>query len=330
MEYQKKTKEDYEMATYICYCWMLQISLWFFDFLLFSNIVMYGRLVLFEYSIFINFIVGFYAFCNYVMYLCFNVFVSFFTMRIINQKTDSEIINKIQNQINDNSFIDSTIEYECYHFLKKGEKRNENYKYRKYKDSPTKVITKSGSLNYSFKSMRDISGNIYLKTLGYTNMKVDINISVEMDEETKKDFEDVKEGFFADCKNSDEFFEPKIKHNFKLNRLSKNYLVKVDGGKGSFIYNKYLFGIISFLGFAEIIKLIIKCLINVGTQKINIKKIISSKHDLNDPNVIQMFGYDRLSTNFYVDDNLYGNNNYYQEIRGNDELLTINETLLPK
>ena len=184
-------------------------------------------------------------------------------------------------------------------------------------------------MNYSFKSMRDISGNIYLKTLGYTNMKVYLNISVEMDEETKKDFEDVKKRFFGDYKNTDECYNEKIKHNFRLNRLSDDYIVKVNGGKCAFFYNKIFFWIISILGFAEILKIIINYIINRGIQTINIKKKISSKYDLNDPNVIQMFGYDRSSTNLYLNHSLYGINNNNQEIKGNDELLEINEKLLP-
>ena len=330
MEYEKRSKLDCEREYYYFYCWMIQISLWVFDALIILNFIMYGHLSMFEYSTILNIFIFLYAIFNYICYLCINVVVSFCYLGINNQKTDSEIIDKIKNQINDNSYTDSIIEYECYHFLKKGEERKENYIYKEYKDSPTKVITKSGSMNYSFKSMRDISGNIYLKTLGYANMKVVININVEMDEETKKDFEEVKEGFFVDCKNSDEFFKTNIKHNFNNNRYSKNYLVKVNGGKASFIYNKYLFVIISFLGFTEVIKAIIKCVFNRRIQTINIKKIISSKYDLNDPYVIQMFGYDRLSTNFYLNDNLCSNNNYYKSIKDKDEGLTINETLLPK
>ena len=163
-----------------------------------------------------------------------------------NQLTDSELISKIQNQINDNSFNDSTIKYECYHILQGGEQRNDNYKYRESDDeSKTLVITKSDSMNYSFKSMRDISGTISLKTYGYTNMQVYINISVAMDNETKKDFEDVKKRFFADYKNSDKLFNQIITHNFELNRKSDFYVVKVNGGKASFLYNKYFFAIIS-------------------------------------------------------------------------------------
>ena len=40
--------------------------------------------------------------------------------------------------------------------------------------------------------MRDISRNIYFNTNRYSsNMRVKIQVSVEMDDETKKDFEDV-------------------------------------------------------------------------------------------------------------------------------------------
>ena len=326
MEKKQKQKYDWIKFTFLGYRWILQITVWIFEALLILNTVWYGDFNFFVYSKLINNIILAYAFMNYAMYLMICVVLYFYMNRIKNQLTDSEIIEKIQNQINDNSFTDSRIQYECYHILKKEEKRNENYKYIESEDSPTKVITKSDSINYSFKSMRDISGNIYLKTLGYTNMKVDINIIVEMDEETKKDFEDVKKRFFADYKNNDEYFNKIIKHNYELKRVSDDYIVKVNGGKCAFFYNKIFFCIISILGFAEILKIILNCIINRGTQTINIKKIISSKYDVNDPNVIQMFGYDRLSTNFYLNDNLYNNN---QEIKGNDELLERNEKLLP-
>ena len=59
-------------------------------------------------------------------------------------------------------------------------------------DKPTKVITKSDIYEYNFISMRDISWNIYFNTNRYSsNMRVKIQVSVEMDDETKKDFEDV-------------------------------------------------------------------------------------------------------------------------------------------
>ena len=74
--------------------------------------------------------------------------------------------------------------------------------------------------------MKVISGKINLNTLGYSNMRVYIHFVVEMDIETKIDFEDNIEGFLADCKNSDEYFKSEVIHNYLNNRESKTYLVK--------------------------------------------------------------------------------------------------------
>ena len=281
-------------------CLFFQIMLWI---LVAINILI---LIFFGSFGFVNIALGFLAFINYIIYFFLNVFIPL-SIIIGNQLTDSEIINKIQNIINDNTFNDSTVQYECYHDLKVDEKRNENYKYIKLKNS-TRVITKSGTMNYSFKSMRDISGKLYLNTQGYPNMRVDININIVMDKETKEDFDDNKEGFLIDFKNSDERFKSEIKHNYKNNRKSDKYLVKVNGGKCTCIFNDFLYWTFIFLGFAEIIKAIVRCHLNKEIQRINIEKIISSKYDYNDPDEAQKHGYDKLIPILYVNDKAPGNN----------------------
>ena len=147
------------------FCLYLQIMIWLF------TIINITILIIFGFG-FVNMVFGFLTFINYIIYLVLNLFIPLSTI-IGNQLTESEIINKIQNIIDDNSFNDSTIQYECYHNLKADEKRNKDYKYIELKNR-TKVITKSGTMNYSFKSMRDISGKLYLNTQGYPNMRVDI------------------------------------------------------------------------------------------------------------------------------------------------------------
>lgn len=225
---EENTKDNFK---YFFCNWCLQLSVWIFDGLIISNIILYGHIAIIENNSLVNSLVGIYAFCNYIVYLFINIFASPLFWILKNQKTEKEMIDKIESLINDNSFSNSTISYECYHFLKQNEKRSENFKYVSQKNNKTKVITKSGSITYNFLSMRDISGNIYLKTLDYSNLRLKVDISVEMDEETKKDFEDTKEQYFADCKNSDEFFNPKINHNYEKNRYSEEYLVKIKGGK---------------------------------------------------------------------------------------------------
>lgn len=73
--------------------------------------------------------------------------------------------------------------------------------------------------------MTDTSENIHINTLGYSIITIYLNVIVEMDEETKKDFEETKEGFIIDCKNVDELFESKIKHNYLKNNYSAEFFV---------------------------------------------------------------------------------------------------------
>ena len=149
-----------------------------------------------------------------------------------------------------------------------------------------------------------------------------------MDMETKEDFDNNTEGFLIDFKNSDELFKSEIKHNYKDNRISDKYLVKVNGGKCGCIFNKYLYWTFIFLGFAEIIKAIVRCYLNKEIQRINIEKIISSKYDYNDPDEIQKHGYDKLIPILYVNDKVFENNsNVDLKILTYDEK---NENLLPK
>ena len=274
-----------------------------------------------------------FGFIYFIIYFCYLLFNSSSSISLLlrNQITDSEIINTIQNILNDNTFNDSIITYECFHYLKLSEKVNKNYKITGERNAPKRVITKTGSMNYSYKSMRDISGKINLKTLGYSNMRVYISINVEMDEETKIDFEEITEGFLADYKYCDQRFNSIINHNYEKNRASKQYIVKVNGGKCTFIYNKYIYWIIIILGHGEIIKFLIRNFLNKGIQMINIKKIISSKNDLRETKEIQKHGYDKLIPVLCVNDKIYeNNNNIGLEIINSDEKLDINENLLNK
>ena len=94
----------------------------------------------------------------------------------------------------------------------------------------------------------------------------------------------------------DKNFSSRLIHNYTRRRPSDTFIIKVNGGKCEFFFNKYLYGIIVFLGFAEIIKIIIRSFTNKN-QIIHIRNIISSKYDVNDPFVSRNYGYDRLTPN---------------------------------
>ena len=88
---------------------------------------------------------------------------------------------------------------------------------------------------------------------------------------------------------------------------------------------------------SEIIKAFIRCYLNKGIQKINIEKIISSKYDYNDPDVIQRKGYNKFMPILYVNDKVYGKNNIEEGVEPlqlkniyYDETIDINEKLVPK
>ena len=284
-----------------------QLVVWLFDSLIISNIYFSGRICIIDFSTIGNSYLFFIAFCNYIFYLCINLIGFPLIYGIYNQLKHTDLIDKIQELINDNKFESSTIKYECYHTLQKNEAKYPHYRYIEIGDKPTKVITKSDIYEYNFLSMRDISGNIYFNTNRYSsNMRVKIQVSVEMDDETKKDFEDVKERFLSEYKTLDKNFSSRVIHNYTRRRPSDTFIIKVNGGKCECLFNKYLYGIMVFLGFAEIIKIIIRCFTNKN-QIIHIRKIISSKYDVNDPFVSRNYGYDRLTPNLYVNDNLYEN-----------------------
>ena len=76
--------------------------------------------------------------------------------------------------------------------------------------------------------------------------------------------------------------------------LYSNYLVKINGGNCGCILNFYFYLVLTIFGFAFILKLLIWLYLN-DKQSITIKKIISSKFDVNDPEIERTFGYDQLT-----------------------------------
>ena len=297
-----------------CFFWLSQILVWIFDALFiifiitFSNSYFDPSNVDFMIAIFMTGLI------NYIFYLLLN-FIVYDIKDILGKKISiNELINKIKELNNDNTFSFSTIEYECFHYLKSNEQRNKNTRYiEDYKG--IKAITKSDSLSYDYKSMTDTSENIHINTLGYSIITIYLNVIVEMDEETKKDFEETKEGFIIDCKNVDELFESKIKHNYLKNNYSAEFFVISNNLICSYIFSPLFYKLVTILGFAEIMKCIINKYIS-NIQYISIKKIISSKYNLNNPNISQQFGYDKLSPKIYINNEPYENNN-------SNELLTI-------
>lgn len=297
-----------------CFFWSSQILVWIFDTLFIIFIITVSNSY-FEPS-YIEFTGVFFmiALMNYIIYILLN-YVFYDEKDILNKKISlNEFINKIKELNNENTFSSSTIKYECFHYLKSNEQRNKNIKY--IEDSKgIKAITKSDSLSYDYKSMIDISKNIYINTLDYSIIKIDLNVEVEMDEETKKDFEETKESFVIDCKNVDELFKSEINHNYLKKNYSDEFFVISNNLKCSCIFSYGFYKLSVFLGFAQIMKCIINKYIS-SIQYIHIKKIISSKYDLNDPNIRQQFGYDKLSPKIYINNEPYENNN-------SNELLTI-------
>ena len=103
---------------------------------------------------------------NYCLYFMLNL-ISYTCELITNQITDLEMIKKIQNIIEDNSFGPSKISYEFSHIISSKEERKKNGKYYVDKDEFTREITQADTLTYNYKSMRDISGKINFNTTGY-------------------------------------------------------------------------------------------------------------------------------------------------------------------
>jgi len=263
---------------------------------------------------------------NYCIYFILNM-VSYTCQLITNQITDLEMIKKIQNIIEDNSFGPSIISYECSHIVGADQKLNNKGNRYVDKDEFVREISKADTLTYNYKSMRDISGKINFNTTGYKIISLNLSIQVLMDQNTLNDYNKTKDTFLNGLKDKDEYFETNfINHYLDGRPLYSNYLVKVNGGKCGCILNFYLYLILTIFGFAFIFKLIIWLCLN-DKQRITIKKIISSKFDVNDPEIERTFGYDQLTPKFYINNIII--DNYLNELTPSDYNFDKKENLLP-
>ncbi len=307
----------------------------FFQVIAIRNIILNNNLSIMGYYTWIDSM--FYAtfLFNYFIYILM-VVISPIGGLLCNPLTDLEMIKKIQNILEDNWFDPSIIKQKLIQSVSDNETRRDSIEYNetrrdsieyyKDKDEFTRAITKEDTLTNKNISMRDISGKINFKTNGCNAINLELKIIIMIDKETEKDLKKCKYQFLQEFGNKNEYFETSVFHQYlKCRESRKKYLIKVNGGKCGCIFNIFVYLVISILGYAFIIKLIVRLCIS-SKQKIIIKKIISSKFDVNSPEVERTFGYDQLSPKFFINNEI--NDNFWNKLTPTDNSFDKKENLL--
>lgn len=137
--------------------------------------------------------------------------------------------------------------------------------------------------NFKFISTKDISGLFILnsnkneldkKKFVFLELKQEISF---FDEETSAKYLKFKKDFIEKCKGRDK--SCKIKEEIKIKDLKNKYMLRIGDEKDSIFVNKVIFVFLTFISLAELYKIYINY-ISIY-QKFTIRKIISSKVDLN-------------------------------------------------
>lgn len=264
-------------------CWIFSISLWTSLIIILYLLYTANYKTLFEYeqllySIFI---------ISYLMYIISELF-SNTSKLLFNKQSKDEIYQKMGKLFKTPPKI--TFECQCYHYKTVHKERNiGNGKVGSY-SKEVKEITYTGSYNMPFYSSRDISGLFYLNCEeAYVNQKyyVGLILSEEInfaDGISIMDYKKCKNDYYNKNRKKDE--EMDFKEIRTIPGLVTHNLVPI--GRGDLFFVNFGFFLIStLLGLGELYKIFINRFLVY--QKYKIRKIISTRNNLNDSNCEQKY-----------------------------------------
>lgn len=165
---------------------------------------------------------------------------------------------------------------------------------RKSRMKTRKVVTHKASANFTYYSFRDVSGSFVI-ACDETKIDSKYYIMLELEEEfnfadaiSYSDYERMKAKFIAQ-NNTDKHFD--FSEERKIPGLEHYNLVNLKAAEPFFV-GVFWFVLLDFLCLAEFYKLYVrsKCVY----QKFKVRKIISTRYDLNKPEIVKENKYDLL------------------------------------
>ena len=293
-----------------CVCWFIQILVWC---ALVLTIILYKFI---EDFTAIPFLIFF-----YLAYLLFEFSFSPYGNYLRNKNSEKGIYEKMGTLFQTPPEI--TFECECYHDSDRSNVRAypDGLHYDTLKE---KIISYKEIYKLPYYTARDVSG-LFSLNLGTSNVQKKYYIKLELNEEinfadsiTHYDYENEKTNFCRRNRFRDVFFI--FKENKQIPGVKKYSLVKISN-EDPCMAHFYWFCFFTILTFSEFYKLYIdSCCIE---QSFTIRKLISTRNDLNQPEYQESIPkLDLISQQYQYEQNYYNykNENYNLQIPTNEEL----------
>lgn len=261
----------------------------------------------------------------YIFYLIIE-FSSYTSLFLLNKKSTNSIYNKLKEIFSTAPTIKITCE--CYHFQKHLEERKDQDGKVRTVEVEQRNTTYTGSEYFQYYSFRDISGlfkidldSDILKNKNYIKLHLDTSISFA-DSLSHYDYQNFKNNFIYQNSHRDDKMD--YHEYFSVPNLSKNNLIKIQDEE-PFYVNFLIFFLCVIVTMGVPYELILDSISIEG--KYQIKKIISTRYNLNSMEYDNMYGMSipaiKLGTNEfnfipedygYVDQNMEVNLPTLEEI----------------
>ena len=237
----------------------------------------------------------------YIFYFIFELCskTSFF---LLNKKSTSSIYNKLKELFSSPPVLQITVS--CYHFETVKKQRRDNDGRMIEEEITERVETYKERRDFPFYSFRDVSGlfkvdldNEIFNKITYIKLTLDTLISFA-DSISYYDYQIFKNNFINENRMRDEKID--FNENFYIQNLSKNNLIRIKDEEP--FYVNYFFFILSIIFTMALPYEII--LDNISIEgNYQIKKIISTRYNLNGYEYDGMYGY--LIPSIKLGDNTY-------------------------
>ena len=266
-EYQKEKN-----CCYITACWIFQVLCWI---TLIPIIVLYFNKKEISQIILISFGL------SYIIYI-FLEFCSKTGKYLCNINSGGGIYQKMGTYFQTPPLIN--LHCECYHYESRIKNTTDSEGKRRIEKSRTKVTTHKETYKLSYYSVRDISGLFCLncdKAYAHKKQYIKLKLKEEInfaDAISYYDYKRVRADFFKRNRFRDVHFA--FSESRKIPGMKNQILVKLHS-KGNCMINFFWFFIFTIFTFAEFYRLYVEsCFIY---QKFKIKKLVSTRYDLNQP-----------------------------------------------
>ena len=294
---EREEKDD--KCCYHCFCWFFQISVWI---LLVTSIV----LIFLKNEIYSKFLIAFGVadFIYLILELC-----SPTGKYLCNKSSDEGMYQKLLVYFRTPPRI--SFHCECYHYETTTHTRTDSEGNTETYTTTEKVTTHTETYHMPYYSVRDVSGLFYLncdmaEALKKTYIKLKLGEEINFaDAISYMDYKIERENFDARNRDRDEFYDSHESRS--IPGIIHHNLVKI-GKKDPCSVNYFFFFLSTLLTFAEFYKAYVNsfCI----TQKYKIRKIISTRYDLNQPAFEEKYRAFNPSINLIIQTYTYENKDF--------------------